>query len=101
MLVRAALADGKIAQFDAFTTSVNANGGLLESTVRMTVGQQITLVNPLTRREIGCRVVRVDGASDKLFAIAFEFDERSPQFWPIPFPPGDWGLVDEIASEQN
>jgi hypothetical protein len=101
VLVRTEMPGGKRLQIQAFTLVVNAHGGLLESPLRMTVDQQITLVNPQTRKEAGCRVVRVEGPSKELFTIAFEFDQRSPRFWPITFPPEDWGVAEEVASDHR
>ena len=96
VLIRAEMPEGKRIQTQAFTVSVSAHGGLLESPCRMTVGQRITLVNPQTAKEVGCRVVRVERSSEECFATAFEFDERSPRFWPITFPPLDWGVTEEL-----
>jgi hypothetical protein len=81
--------EGDRVQTQAFTRVVNAHGGLLESLFPMTVGQKITLVNPHSGMEVGCRVLRVDGPLEGCFATAFEFDERSPQFWPLGFSPED------------
>jgi hypothetical protein len=76
-----------------FTTWVNAHGGLLESPVRIRPGQRITLVIPQSRKEAGCRVLRVQRASEESFATVFEFDRQSPEFWPIASPPLDWAVV--------
>jgi hypothetical protein len=97
VLIRTELADGKRVQVQAFTQGINAHGGLLESTVRLPTSQRITLVNPLTKKEIGCRVVRAEGISEESFAIAIEFDQPSPQFWAIAFPPKDWGITEDAA----
>ena len=87
VLVRTELSDGELGQIQAFTVSVNAHGGLFESPIRLTAGQKLTLVNPHTKKEAGCRIVRVEGSSEASYAIAFEFDQRNPHFWPITFPP--------------
>lgn len=81
----------------AFTQVVNAHGGLLDAPVRMSAGQRLTLVNPQSGNEAGCRVVRVDEPSDGSFPTAFEFDERNAQFWPISFPPVDWVAAQEVT----
>ena len=93
LLIRAEMAAGKLIQTQAFTVMVNAHGGLLESPLRMTVGQRMTLINPQTGKEVVCRVVRVERSGEGGFRTAFEFDHRSPQFWPIAFPPLDWNAV--------
>ena len=95
VLVRLEMPEGKRLQTHAFTVTVNAHGGLLESPFRMTVGQKITLVNPQTGKEVDCRVVRVHSSSEKYFTTAFEFDGPSPRFWAIAFPPLDWGATQE------
>ena len=99
--IRAQMPNGNRVQAQAFTQVVNAHGGLLEATFRMTPGQKITLVNPHSGREAGCHIVRVEELPDGCFATAFEFDQRSPQFWPISFPPLDWGLAQEVANEKS
>jgi PilZ domain len=92
VLVKVEMPGGKHGQAQAFTLSVNAHGGLLEGTMRMNTGQKITLVNPRTKKEVSCRVVRVDGSSESSFTIAFEFDQPTPRFWPLTFPPENWGV---------
>lgn len=95
--VRAEMPTGECLQKYASTVMVNAEGGLLEVPFRMTVGQRITLINPESRKEVGCRIVRVQGPLAGSFTTAFEFDERSPSFWPIAVPPPDWAVA--IAGE--
>ena len=40
---------------------------------------------------MSCRVVRVDDAGMELYNVAFEFARPAPKFWPVVFPPADWG----------
>lgn len=101
VLVRTEMPGGKRLQIQAFTLVVNAHGGLLESPLRMIADQQITLINPQTRMEADCKVVRVEGPSRELFTVAFEFHQRSPRFWPITFPPEDWGVAEEMVSDHR
>jgi|GEM_PF-6620018 len=79
-------------QVHAFTTVISTHGGLLEAPLRVAPNQKITLVNPKSGMSVTCRVVRVDAdiTDAQVFAIAFEFDQRSSQFWPIDLPPEDW-----------
>jgi hypothetical protein len=74
------------------TLVVNAHGGLMKLKADLLVGQPILLVNPQTKMEQSCRVVRIDQPSPDYFAVAFEFDRPAPRFWPVTFPPSDWGL---------
>ena len=92
VLIRFDLPGGKQGQAQAFTSSVNAHGGLLECAIRIKTGQKITLVNPRTKKEVGSRVVRSDGSPESSFTIAFEFDLPNTQFWSIAFPPS-WDAV--------
>jgi len=97
VLVRFEVSEGEQQQTHAFTVAVNAHGGLMESPFRMTMGQRITLINPQTGKEVGCSVVRVHRSSEGYFGTAFEFEEPSPQFWAIAFPPPDWGITKGLA----
>jgi len=90
VLIRATLLNNKSVQVQAFTSAVNAHGGLLESPVKLAANQRILLTNPYSGKNVGCRVVRVAGPSSDLYEVAFEFDNRSPEFWPITFPPEGW-----------
>jgi hypothetical protein len=93
VFVRAEMPASERHETQASTVMVNADGGLLQVPFRLTVGQKITLINPESRREVRCRIVRVQGASAGSFTTAFEFEERSPSFWPIVHPPLDWAAT--------
>jgi hypothetical protein len=75
------------------TMVVNAHGGLLKLVANVVVGQRLVLVNPKTGVEQACRVVHVDRSQPEHAEVGFEFVHPSPQFWPVVFPPADWGLV--------
>ena len=79
-------------QEEAKTQVVNAHGGLLIMKSHLYMGQSFLLKNPQTGSEMSCRVVRVEETGMEYFNIAFEFDRPAPKFWPITFPPVDWGL---------
>jgi hypothetical protein len=74
------------------TLVVNAHGGLMKLRAELHIGQPMLLLNPQTGSREGARVVRVDQPSPDYFAVAFEFDRPSPKFWPVVFPPADWGV---------
>lgn len=80
-------------RLEAFTLVVNAHGGLLEMGLRVTTGQRLVLDNPSAGRREACKVVGVRKSRDGQLAVAFEFVNPAPQFWPIAFPPVDWHLV--------
>jgi hypothetical protein len=90
VLIRATLSNGKIVQVQAFTSAVNAHGGRLESPVKLYANQRIQLINPNSGKHVSCRVIQVEGPSLDIYDVGFEFDSRSPQFWPITFTPEDW-----------
>jgi hypothetical protein len=77
-------------QREALTQVVNAHGGLMKMQVELYVGQPMLLLNPQNKVEQSCRVVRVDDTAEGDFAVAFEFDNPNPKFWPVVFPPEDW-----------
>ena len=93
ILVKADMLNGKREQVQGLTLVVNAHGGLLESALPVAVNQKIALVNSQTGKEVGCRVARAERTSPELVRVAFEFDEPTCKFWPISFPPEDWGAV--------
>jgi hypothetical protein len=78
-------------QEEALTLVVNAHGGLLKMKMDVHVGQPMRLTNPQNKIEQNCRVVRVDDTSPDYYSVAFEFDKPNPKFWPVVFPPSDWG----------
>ncbi len=85
--------EGKSLREETHTLAVNAHGGLLKLKMEVVPGQPILLVNPKNGMEQKCRVVRVDNPPGGALAVAFEFDTPAPNFWPIVFPPADWGLT--------
>src|SRR5208337_4201883 len=76
---------------EAKTQCVNAHGGLLKMQSELHVGKNFLLNNPKTGMEESCRVVRVDDAGLEFSTVAFEFARPAPKFWPVVFPPADWG----------
>ena len=94
VLVETELEEGKLVRLDAFTLVVNAHGGLLEMSLKVPKGQKLLLSNPALRVQQACRVIAIRSSKDGVFAVAFEFDNPRPQFWPIAFPPTDWSLVE-------
>ena len=77
---------------DTHTLVVNAHGGLLKLKMEVLAGQPFVLVNRKGAQE-QCHVVRIDQPSPDYYAVAFAFDEPAPMFWPVTFPPKDWGVT--------
>ena len=92
VVVQARTRDGKEVREETQTVAVNAHGGLLKLRMEVKAGQPILLINERTKMQQGCRVVRVETSAAGVSAVAFEFDQPAPQFWPIVFPPADWGV---------
>ena len=90
VIVQVKTRDGKDVREDTQTVVVNAHGGLLKLKMEVKTGQPILLINERAKLQQGCHVVRVENSEDGNSAVAFEFDEHTPQFWPIVFPPADW-----------
>jgi hypothetical protein len=72
------------------TLVVNAHGGLAKLEMEVLVGQPIVLINPMSGAKASARVVRIENPPGGYTAVAFEFLEPSPRFWPVEFPPADW-----------
>lgn len=90
--------DRRQVQEQGFTQVVNAHGGLLQLKTHLHVGQSFLLTNPKTGKEANCRVVRIEEVGMEFYNIAFEFDQPTPNFWPIVFPPADWCVPVPTAS---
>ena len=91
VIVQVKTRDGKDVREDTQTVVVNAHGGLLKLKMEVKTGQPILLINERAKVQQGCHVVRVETSEAGNSAVAFEFDQPTPQFWPIVFPPADWG----------
>ena len=72
ILVKAGTPTGKHGRVQGLTLVVNAHGGLLESSLTLAANQKITLVNPQTGKEVGCKVARAERTSAELVRVAFE-----------------------------
>ena len=92
VIVKTKTRQGKEVQEETHTMVVNAHGGLMRLKMELQAGQPIILINSRTKMEQSCRVVRVEEPPGGGFAVAFEFDQPAPHFWPITFPPADWGV---------
>jgi hypothetical protein len=94
VVVETETGDGKLVRLDAFTLVVNAHGGLLEMGLKVPIGHKMQLTNPAMGVQQPCKVVGVKSSRDGFFAVAFEFDAPTPQFWPIAIAPTAWGLIE-------
>jgi hypothetical protein len=60
---------------------VNSHGALLILSSKVNFGQELWLMNPLTRHEQACRVVRFGKKTRKRTEVAIAFTEPAPAFW--------------------
>jgi PilZ domain len=91
VVVKAENEERKPIEEKAETQVVNAHGGLLRMRAHLHVGQAFRLHNPGKNIEASCKVVRNEDEGMEFYKVAFEFDRPAPDFWPVTFPPADWG----------
>ena len=65
---------------EAFTISINANGGLIVLASSVQPGQQIMVTNQANDQTQECVVVSVEAQPAGTY-VAFEFPSAMPQFW--------------------
>jgi hypothetical protein len=94
LIVDAEIEPGKLVHLDAFSLVANAHGGLLEMSLKVSKGHKLLLSIPSAGLQESATVVAVRGAEDGGYAVAFEFNNPAPQFWPVSFPPEDWNSVE-------
>jgi len=75
----------------AQTMVVNAHGGMMRVKADLLAGQPLTLIHEKSGKRERAHVVRIEQPSPDYYAVAFEFDRPAPNFWPVVFPPADWG----------
>src|SRR5215475_1251047 len=82
VVVLAKTVDGEHMREETHTLVVNAHGGLMKLKMDVLHGQPIILMNSISGMEVGARVVRIDNPPGGFVAVAFEFNQPSPKFWP-------------------
>lgn len=75
---------------EAVTQVVNAHGALVLMKQMVANGDRLRVRNVKTGEEVACTVVVVGEHQDHKRGIGIEFDEPSPRFWHVAFPPDDW-----------
>lgn len=91
VVVLAKTPEGDQLKEETKTLIVNAHGGLLNLRMELMPAQPVVIVNAKSGKEQSAKIVRVEHPPGGLAQVAFEFDTPSPNFWPIVFPPADWG----------
>ena len=86
----------------ATTRDVSERGAYLVAESKIEQGAEIDLIFVLPPElaakgegwvRCQARVVRVENPPGGFTAVGFEFVEPSPRFWPVEFPPTDWGAA--------
>jgi hypothetical protein len=72
------------------TMSVNANGCMVRLEANVARSQHVSILNPKTAEELPCTVTFIGQAEGSKHEVGLEFNEPSPLFWRIAFPPVDW-----------
>jgi hypothetical protein len=73
---------------------IGANGGLIELETPVVRGQGLSLSNMKIGIEIACHVTSVEASHIGKAQVGISFDEPSPHFWGLEFPPDDWNPAD-------
>jgi hypothetical protein len=74
----------------AKTLIVNAHGALLQLQEPVREGQTLSVRNITTGEEMPCKVVDLSSGANGVSEIGVEFEQPSPRFWRVSFPPADW-----------
>jgi hypothetical protein len=79
-----------VASEETLTLIVNAHGALIHLALTVELGQLLVIKNGQTLEQLVCRVVHLGPDRTGKREVGVEFEEPSPRFWRIAFPPGDW-----------
>jgi hypothetical protein len=93
IIVRGKNPDGRTF-FDEETKTlvVNAHGALIHLRSEVKADQKITMTHRASGMTESCRIVYVGKIQGGKAQVGIEFDQPSPKFWGISFPPEDWNL---------
>ncbi len=75
------------------TLAVNAHGALILLKPPVEEGEQLLMQNIRTGEAEVCRVVYTGQMEGGRLQVGVEFVRPAPHFWPVIFPPEDWGSV--------
>jgi hypothetical protein len=81
VLIHVRMPDGRNLRQDGFTLVVNPHGCVFTMETKLELRQRIVLANPKSGVEQSGVVTRVQKSRDGGYAVAFEFDNSTPQLW--------------------
>lgn len=79
-----------VASEETQTLIVNAHGALIQLALTVDIGQLLEIKNGQTQEQLACRVVHLGPDRTGKREVGVEFEDPSPRFWRIAFPPTDW-----------
>jgi len=79
---------------DTETLVVNARGALVSLRMRVALGARLSVTHKTTGAVIQCSVVSRQEVKDGTTQVGIAFDEPSPRYWGLAFPPEDWRQSD-------
>jgi hypothetical protein len=82
--------NGRKFRESSHTIVINAHGGLVYLHEALELGDELSLINPITEEEQECRVVYLGDTSEKGTRVGVEFLSPSPHFWGVEFAQQDW-----------
>lgn len=84
--------DSQGQDFEEFaeTLAINAHGGLVLLTARVTSGSLVVMRHNKTEEEQECKVAFLGPVRGGKAEIGLEFSVPRPTFWRVAFPPEDW-----------
>jgi hypothetical protein len=88
--IRGKDAQGKDFEESTETLAINAHGGLVLLTARVTSGSVVHMKHNKTEEEQECRVAFLGPVRGGKGEIGLEFSTPRPTFWRVAFPPEDW-----------
>lgn len=79
----------------ANTLIVSAHGALISVAVPLVEGQNVSVTNIKTRKEIRCEVVSIKAIAGGKRQVPIRFSQPSPHFWDISSQPDDKNGTDQ------
>ncbi len=88
--VRSERADGTPFEEQTQTVTVSSHGAMILLSAPAQIGQTLFLRHLNADDEVEARVICIGGRQAGKTQLGIEFQEPSPQFWRVAFPPDDW-----------
>jgi hypothetical protein len=85
----------------AQTSVVNMTGGLILLKAKVRIGQKLVLFSNKNKQEMTCTVTSLVQDTEGKMGVGVVFDQPSPRFWGIGFPPENWDPADRKRPEQS